>query len=77
MGKKRIKWTSLKFRIFALQKTTLTTCKDRDFPCSPVVGAPSFHCGKHGFDPLLRTRILCTAWHSQKRKKKPVRQEID
>ena len=42
--------------LFPAQIKTPTKKKSRDFPGSPVVRTPCFHCrGEHGFDPWLRS----------------------
>ena len=39
-----------------------------DFPGSPVVKTPCFHCRGHGFDPSRGTMIMHATWWGQKKK---------
>ena len=41
----------------------------REFPGSPLLRIPQFHCQKPGFNPGWRTNILQDSWQSQKKLK--------
>ena len=54
----------------ALKVQHLNKTNNWEFPGSPVVRTPHFHCQGWGLIPGWGTKIPQIAWHGQKKKKK-------